>query len=129
MVRREPDVSVDDSEARAAMARNVAYFRTKMGLTQARLAAEVGMRRATINSIERTGRADQQSIERLARHFSVPVATMWELDPDLASVSFLAAQIDGLSSTNFEALTRLSRALASRATNDKIGPTPRKGSR
>jgi tetratricopeptide (TPR) repeat protein/DNA-binding XRE family transcriptional regulator len=85
------------AEISAALARNTASFRRRMGFAQEKLAEEARLPRKTIYNTEKFGNAGTRTIEKLARVFGVPASTMLEEDPETAEAVFLAKQVDRLS--------------------------------
>ncbi|HEV7767949.1 MAG TPA: helix-turn-helix domain-containing protein [Thermoanaerobaculia bacterium] len=96
MARRAKETE-SPSEVSSVLARNTASFRRRMGLAQERLAEEAGLPRKTIYNTEKHGNVGTRTLEKLARVFGVPVATMLESDPETADAIFLARQVDRLS--------------------------------
>lgn len=94
---RRPDAAESSSETSSALARNTASFRRRMGFAQERLADEAGLPRKTIYNTEKYGNAGTRTIEKLARVFGVPAATMLEPDAETAEAVFMAKQVDRLS--------------------------------
>jgi tetratricopeptide (TPR) repeat protein/DNA-binding XRE family transcriptional regulator len=80
-----------------------------MGFAQEKLAEEARLPRKTIYNTEKYGNAGTRTIEKLARVFGVPTATMFEEDPETAEAVFLAKQVGRLSArakqTFFHAMT------------------------
>ena len=75
-----------DTEARIALATNVRTLRSRLNLSQARLAQKAGIAQTVISYIERTGTKSPtlDVLEALARALGVPV---WSLLVDVQGMS------------------------------------------
>lgn len=103
----------------AAIARNLANFLARSGMTQAELAERAGIRRATINSVVRSGRADLQTLEAIAGVFKVPASAVMEMDEHTALAHLLARAVADL----HDDAQQFFRILSSKSSDDRIRPT------
>lgn len=104
----------------AALARNTAAFRKRLGLSQETLAEDAGLSRKTIYNAETFGTAAPRTIEKLASVFGVPVTAMIEPDEESALAIFMGMQGDRLSPHAQDMFFRTVRKAAERTQQRSI---------
>jgi transcriptional regulator with XRE-family HTH domain len=108
-----------DSDLRSIVARNTYALRSRSGLSQDDVSAQSGVRRATLSSLESTGRFNSDTIEKLARFYRVPTKTFFEPNEDVVIGVLYGSLVDRLSPDGLRAFIEARDAAAS---DDRIRP-------